>query len=165
MGFIVSFNDNSLYRRKYMQQLSQGGFLIAKIHQLAGRIFAQRLKKHHIDEINPAQGRILFTLWQNDGIPIRELAKKTMLGKSTLTSMLDRLEESGHIIRVPSKTDRRKILIKLTQKNKTLQNVYEKVSLEMTQLFYSGFNEKEIDNFEENLKRILANLTALENRK
>ena len=137
----------------------RGGFLIAKIHQVSGRIFAKILKKAGISQINPAQGRILFALWKKDEIPITELARKTLLSKSTLTSMLDRLEKAGFIIRVPSKKDRRTILIKRTEKDKRLESIYVQVSDEMTNLFYNGFTSEEIDAFEEYLKRILANLT------
>ncbi len=98
-------------------------------------------------------------LWKKDEIPITELARKTLLSKSTLTSMLDRLEEAGLIIRVPSKKDRRTILIKRTEKDKRLEKTYVQVSDEMTSLFYKGFTSGEIDTFEEYLKRILANLT------
>ena len=145
-----------------MKKLREGGFLVAKIHQLSGRIFTRKLKEHHIDEINPAQGRILFVLWQTDGISINELAKKTSLGKSTLTSMLDRLEEAGYVIRIPSREDRRKILIQRTEKDKNLQDLYNQVSQEMTNLFYEGFSENEIDEFEQYLKRILHNLVNFE---
>ena len=137
----------------------EGGFLVAKIHQVSGRIFAEILKKSGIDEINPAQGRILFVLWKKDEIPISELARRTQLSKSTLTSMLDRLEEAGYIVRASSKEDRRIILIKRTAKDKSLENKYIRVSNEMTKLFYNGFSPKEIDTFENYLKRILANLT------
>jgi len=136
----------------------EGGFLIAKIHQASGRIFAKILKKAGIDEINPAQGRILFVLWKKDEIPITELARKAQLSKSTLTSMLDRLEKTGYIIRVPLKRDRRIILIKRAQKDKRLENKYIQVSNEMTKLFYDGFTSKEIEDFEKYLRRILANL-------
>lgn len=138
----------------------KAGFLIAKIHHLGGRILARRLKEYKLDEINPGQGRILFALWQGDGISIQELAKKTSLGKSTLTSMLDRLEASGYIARVPSAEDRRKIIIKLTEKDRKLQNIYIQISKEMTELFYRGFKAKEMDEFEAYLKRILDNLQS-----
>jgi DNA-binding MarR family transcriptional regulator len=146
-----------------MRRKRQGGFLIAQIHQLAGRIFARKLREHQV-EINPAQGRIMFVLWQNDGIPISELAKETSLGKSTLTSMLDRLEESGYVARVRSQEDRREVLIKRTEKDDAWQEVYVQVSQEMSELFYDGFSESEIDEFERNLRRILDNLIAFEAR-
>jgi len=142
-----------------MEKLREGGMLVAKIHQVAGRIFAKKLKEYNINEINPAQGRILFVLWENDGIPIRQLSEKTLLKKSTLTSMLDRLEDMGYIIRVPSKEDRRKIIIKRTEKDKAFQELYLQVSKEMTDLFYNGLKEEEIDQLEAWLKKILDNLT------
>ncbi|MHA2296766.1 MAG: MarR family winged helix-turn-helix transcriptional regulator [Candidatus Hodarchaeales archaeon] len=143
-----------------MKEQRAGGFLIAKIHQLSGRIFAKKLKNYQIDEINPAQGRILFPLWQKDGISINELSKETVLGKSTLTTMLDRLEDAGHLKRVASRSDRRKIMIKLTEKDKKLQERYAKVSTEMNDLFYAGFTDQEMDEFEKYLTRILENLST-----
>jgi DNA-binding MarR family transcriptional regulator len=142
-----------------MKEQRAGGFLIAKIHQLAGRIFAKKLKQYQLTEINPAQGRILFPLWQKDGISIRELSKETLLGKSTLTTMLKRLEGEGHIHRISSEKDRRKTLIKLTKKNRKLQEKYVQVSTEMNDLFYHGLTDQEKEEFDRYLERILENLT------
>ena len=136
---------------------------MAKIHQLSGRIFAKMLKGRSI-EINPAQGRILFALWLKDDIPIQELAARTGLGKSTLTRMLDRLEGSGHLVRAFPSSDRRKVLIRLTEENKRMKAAYERVSIEMADLYYTGFSEDEIDRFEGYLKRILDNLSAVEGK-
>lgn len=134
---------------------------MAKIRQVGGRISERIIKKHDM-EINSAQGRIMFALWQKDGVSINELAKKTQLKKSTLTSMLDRLERMGYIRRQRSKKDRRKILIKRTEKDRTMEKKYVEVSEEMTRLFYKGFSKSEIDRFEKDLERILNNLTGFE---
>ena len=144
--------------KETMKQQRQGGFLISKIHQLSQRIFARILKEHELDEFNPAQGRIMFVLWQKDNIPIHELVEKTQFSKSTLTSMLDNLEKAGFIKRVPSKDDRREILIALTEKDRLLQDNYIDVSREMGKLYYNRFSDKEIDDFENYLERILENL-------
>lgn len=135
----------------------QGGFLISKIHRLSGRIFTRMLKDRNV-EINPAQGRIMFVLWQQDGIPIQELAKRTSLGKSTLTSMLDRLEDIGCVTRERSEADRRTILIRRTAKDRALQETYERVSAEMTAIYYKEFTAHEIQAFENTLERVLKNL-------
>jgi len=146
---------------KSMKSQRQGGFLMAKIRQVGGRIFSKMLKDSGI-EINPAQGRIMFVLWRHDGITINELAKKTQLGKSTLTSMLDRLEKGGFLMRVPSREDRRKILIKRTKKDKALEAKYIEVSQQMNKLCYNGFSKSDIDRFENDLARILNHLTNFE---
>lgn len=142
-----------------MGQIRSGGYLISKIHQLQERVFSRKLKAYNIHEINPAQGRILFALWQDEGISIQQLSKKTALSQSTLTRMLDRLEETGHILRVFSSEDRRKVLIHLTEENKRMKEAYQEVSMDMTKLFYHGFTDKETDEFENYLKRIYENLT------
>ena len=134
---------------------------MAKIRQVGGRI-SERLIKQYGVEINNAQGRIMFALWKEDCVSINELAKKTQLKKSTLTSMLDRLEEMGYVKRQRSEKDRRKILIKRTEKDKALEAKYVEVSEEMTKIFYKGFSNKQIDLFEKDLRRILDNLTDFE---
>jgi DNA-binding MarR family transcriptional regulator len=146
---------------KKMKDQHQGGFLMAKIRQVGGRIFERKLKKYKID-INPAQGRIMFALWQSDGVAISELAHRTQLKKSTLTSMLDRLEEAGYLVRVPSKEDRRKIEIRRTAKDRAMEAKYVEVSQEMTKLFYKGFSKSQIDRFESDLAKMLNNLTEFE---
>lgn len=147
-----------------MEHLRKGAFLIAQMHQIGGRIFSRMLKQHAVHDITPSQGRILFALWSKDDISIQDLAASTSLKKSTLTTMLDALERSGHVIRVPSGKDRRKIHIRLTVKNRELQDVYARLSRQMASLCYAGFSREEVDEFEEMLERILANLKSAEKR-
>lgn len=130
---------------------------MAKIRQVGGRI-SERIMKQYDIEINSAQGRIMFALWQQDGISINELAGKTQLKKSTLTSMLDRLEQMGYLKRRPSQKDRRKILIYRTAKDRALESKYSQVSQDMTRIFYEGFTSDRIDRFERDLAQILENL-------
>lgn len=141
-----------------MKGQKQGGFLISKIHQLSQRIFSRILRENDLNEFNPSQGRIMFVLWQKDNITIHELVEKTQLGKSTVSFHLDNLETAGHIKRIPSEKDKREYYVKLTDKDKSLQEKYVKVSQEMTKLFYNNFTEVEIQNFEAYLMRLLDNL-------
>ncbi len=138
---------------------SNGGFLIGKIKQIQGRVFEKLLFFHGIDQFNGAQGRILFVLWDHDDIPISELADKTGLAKTTLTSMLDRLEASGHVQRVFDPGDRRRVNIRLTETARGLKGSYDAVSRHMSEIFYEDFTDEEIAVFEDSLVRILRNLS------
>ena len=140
-----------------MRKKRDGGYLISQIHQLSGRIFTKKLKDYHID-INHAQGRIIFALWKKDQIPINDLSKETALSKSSLTTMLERLEKSGHIIRVQSEIDKRITIVCLTPKSSSLRNDYQEISESMIDLFYKDFTEEEISQFELSLKKVLKNL-------
>ena len=65
-----------------------GGFLVTKIKQLGDRIFEKILSEKNIDAFNGAQGRILYVLWQEDGISIRSLSTKCGLAITSLTTCL-----------------------------------------------------------------------------
>lgn len=145
-----------------MLDKTNGGFLITKIKQIQGRIFERLLIEQGISQFNGAQGRILFVLWNEDNIPIKELANKTGLAKTTLTSMLDRLEQSGHIKRVYDASDRRTVRIKLTKTTVNLKERYDEVSVKMSEIFYEGFEDEEIIAFERSLSKILDNLEKAE---
>ena len=62
--------------------------------------FEKILSEKHIDAFNGAQGRILYVLWQEDGITIRSLSIKCGLAITSLTTMLERMENQGLIRRV-----------------------------------------------------------------
>jgi len=145
-----------------MEKLRAGGFLLAKVHRLSGRVFTRLLKRHSLHEINPAQGRILFVLGQTEPIPMHELAKRTSLGKSTLTTMLDRLEQDGFVERLSAPDDRRSVLVRRTTKDESFRHAFAGVSEKMTELWYRGISDAERDQFEAVLERILDNLEAAE---
>ena len=137
---------------------TQGGFLISRIKQMGTRIFDRMLAASGIDSFNGAQGRILYVLWQNDAISISSLSAQTSLANTTLTAMLDRMENMGLIVRQPDPKDRRNRLIALTDKARSLQDDYTRISQKMNEIYYDGFTETEIMQFESYLQRILNNL-------
>ena len=141
---------------------TNGGFLVTKIKQLGDRIFERILSEKSIDAFNGAQGRILYCLWQEDGIPIKTLADKSGLAITSLTTMLDRMEKQGLITRTQDNSDKRKTLLILTDKARSLKTAYDAVSDKMGEIYYKGFSEEEIRSFESYLDRILMNLEGWE---
>ena len=125
--------------------MSNGGFLISQVKQLSDRTFERILKAKGVDEFNGAQGRILYILC-------------TKLAKTTLTAMLERMELQGLIKRTISKEDKREIIVSLTDKAKALQTDFLDVTRQMEEIFYKNFTEKQIENFENTLKKIIENL-------
>lgn len=137
---------------------TRSGFLMTQIKQVGGRWFNKMLADSGIDAFNGAQGRILYVLWQQEGVSISELAKATGLAKPTLTSMLDRMEQSGLVRREAAPGDRRRTLLKLTDNARALRADYERISDAMSELYFKGFDDREIDQFESYLLRVLENL-------
>ena len=137
------------------------GFLISQVKQVQSRIFQRLLTESGVEEFNGPQGRILYVLWQEDGVPIAQLVQQTGLAKSTLTAMLARMEDIGLITRENSSADKRQVIICLTDTARRLQAKYEQVSEEMNQLFYRGMTQEDADTLDGLLGRVLANLQEL----
>jgi DNA-binding MarR family transcriptional regulator len=79
--------------------------------------------------------------------------------------MLDRMERSDLIRRTYNKSDRRQVIITLTDKASGLRAEYNRVSDEMSEIFYQGFQDEEIERFESDLTRILHNLEEREEKR
>ena len=137
---------------------TKGGFLISRIKQAGGRRFDRLLDEAGVDAFNGAQGRILYVLWQGDGLTISQIGAQTSLANTTLTSMLDRLEAGQLIRKEASPKDRRAQLIFLTESAWALREDYERISQQMNEMYYRGFTEDEVRQLEGYLARILNNL-------
>lgn len=135
-----------------------GGFQVSKIKQLGDRIFEKILAERDIEAFNGAQGRILYVLFQEDGVPIKTVSEKCGLAITSLTTMLERMEKGGLILRKQDSADKRKTLLFLTDKAKDLENDYVAVSKEMGDIYYQGFTEEEVRAAEDYLDRIRQNL-------
>jgi len=135
-----------------------GGFLMSQIRHLSGRVGETLLKECGVDIFNGAQGRILYVLWEHGTLNITEIGRLTSLAKTTLTSMLDRMEASGLVERIPDKQNRRQIFIEATEKANEYRKKYDWISDKMSEIFYGGFTDEEITAFENQLRRIIQNL-------
>lgn len=137
---------------------NKGGFLINKVNFLSGRIFNKLMKEHKNLDINHAQGKILFVISRYKEFSINDLCTELSLSKSTLTSMLDRLEDKGYILKRSSEKDKRITLISNTKKADESIHIFNDVITKMNSKFYDGFEEEDIKRFENYLEKIYFNL-------
>ena len=146
-----------------MVKKTKGGTLLSQVHQVCARVWNKILRENNMADLEGARGRIIFALWRKDGVPIKNLCEKTSLDKSTLTGIIDRLERDGYIERKQSPSDKRSTLITLTGKEKEFEKYVKNVSNQMNKIFYKGFSDEEIIQFETMLQRILDNCKEAEN--
>lgn len=137
------------------------GIVMAQIKQLQGRIIEKLLKENETGEaINGAQVNILYQLWQEDDITISELSKRTQLANTSLTTMLDRLENHGQIIRCRNTENRREVRIKLTPQAKNLKQDTHDILTTMHGINFNGFSPEEEQQMYTYLARMKANLES-----
>lgn len=64
---------------------------------------------------------VLLVLWEKDGLPVNDIAKRLYLETNTVTPLLQRMEKEGILTRNKGKEDARQMIVSLTEKGKQLQ--------------------------------------------
>lgn len=141
---------------------SNSGFYVSRIKQINTRLLNKLLAQKNITAFNGEQGRILHVLWENDGISNQELSKRSGLAMSSLTTMLERMEEKNLLTRKGCPKDKRKCLLFLTEHANSLKKKYDEISDKMTKLSFEGISEDERLAFEKTLENVLHNLEKAE---
>lgn len=77
----------------------------------------------YLDElgITYPQYLVLMILWEEDRVPVNDIAKKLILNTNTMTPLLKRMEQQGIVARERSKDDERKVIVQLTEKGKDMR--------------------------------------------
>jgi len=130
-------------------------FIVGKASRNMVRMVKDKVSAYGL---TPTQFFLLIALYEENGILITALAKKVALDKSTLTSLLDRLERDELIQRTAHPTDRRIIQIYLTPKAEVMREDLLRIYSEVNGLFLSRLTPEELKQFEE----ILAKLEKVE---
>lgn len=144
----------------YTNKSKQGGFLVHKIKYLNTRLFNRLLQADARALFNGEQGKILSVLWDEGECTASDIADITGLANSTLSIMLKRMEENGLIISYDDSNDKRKRIYSVSALGREQQIVGNEISDALSDIFYDGFSDIEIQDFESYLKRILDNMKS-----
>ncbi|NEB80691.1 MarR family transcriptional regulator [Streptomyces sp. SID14478] len=84
---------------------------VARLHRTAAGRHLRALGLY------PGQELLLMHLWDQGPVRQSELIKALELDPSTVTKMLQRLEQTGHVTRSPDPRDRRAVLVEATERS------------------------------------------------
>ena len=119
----------------------------------------EKLQRKNIQELNltPTQHYILRELWMSDGRQFKELAESCDCTRSTITGVVDTMEENKLVIRENNPIDRRSTLVKLTEKGKKLKNATPPIE-SMVNGCCPEINQEEIETLGTLLQKLLNSL-------
>lgn len=72
---------------------------------------------------------VLLVLWEKDGQPVNDIARRLFLETNTVTPLLQRMEKEGILTREKGKKDARQMIVSLTRKGKALQEQLAEVPM------------------------------------
>lgn len=141
-------------------EINQGNFLYAlsKIRQNLFSFLEREMAAVNIRGISPSDGDILFLLDRRGELTIQEIAAFTVKDKSTVSSVIKRLEGRGYVTKKRGDGDGRTVRIALTQKAKKTGPLLWKISASMNEKMFSRLSEDEKNKLFELMGKIYRNI-------
>jgi len=130
-------------------------FLLTRAQQTVLSYFKAKLDEFGV---TPVQYGILSCLWGKNGQTATEIAQKLCLDGSTITGILDRMENKGLLKRESDPNDRRAIRIVISDKGQQLQKPIGEVIEISNKQILDILLEEEQELFIESLKKIANNV-------
>lgn len=129
-----------------------------------GRVWLllRRFGRKKISELDTGltfdQMLVLFTLYNNEGMKIGDIADLTDRDRTTTSRMISGLEKKNLILRVPGHDDNRQKLIYLTRSAKDLLEGLEPLKKEFERTMFKGIKKADMDKVAKMLNKVADNL-------
>lgn len=132
-----------------------------ELHFLLLRCFhySQKMIVQQTSQINlfPGQPKILECLYEKDGQTPKEIGQKCVLDKSTMTSLIQKMEKQDLIYKQSHLSDKRSIQIFLTTKGKQKAQEVKDICHKVDELALSHLSFKQQHEIIQCLQQILSN--------
>ncbi len=133
--------------------------LTGKISTTINRALLRAFAHEEVD-ITTEQWSVLSCLWHEDKVTQRELCDLTTKDKPSMTRLIDNLQRSKMVVRVPHSTDRRINLIHLTQYGASLREKVTGIVQRILDKALTDVSEDEIAISRKVLTKIINNLDS-----
>ncbi len=143
----------------HTDRIQRAIYLIRKLMQ-SGAFYTKELNKKF--NISAPQVACLLALYENGPVSLSFIAKQIMVKSSTLTGIIDRMEQKGLVTRTRNSTDRRVITIELTDAGQALAaNAPPPIQLKIVQGL-KRIDEEEREQIVQSLKKLAEMIDAQE---
>ncbi len=126
-------------------------YLIRKLMQ-AGERYTKALNKKF--NVSAPQVATLLALFDEGPLPPSLIARHIMVNASTVTGIIDRLEQKGLVVRLRNSPDRRIVTVELTESGRSLaENAPPPIQQKMVEGL-SRLGDKDMDSIVQSLTRL-----------
>jgi len=114
------------------------GFLLAKAMQRWNEMLREGFKRAGCAHVRPSFGSVLVPLFEEDGLRVGDLARRSRLTKQTMTTMVRAVEGAGLVRQRADPRDRRATRVWLTGEARRFRPVAERVLEKIEEIAAQG---------------------------
>ncbi len=138
-------------------------YLLSRTTLIITSAFRKGLTSAGITHVKPAYLGVLIALWQEDGLKVIELGRRSGLEPSSMTGLLDRMERDGLAFRSADPNDRRSQLIYLTDEGRNVKKAVLDVVDEVMGEIFRDISSDDLGNAMKVLQQIISNAGSRSN--
>jgi len=131
------------------------GWLLAKASQRWNDGLAAAFRDAGFREVRPAYGSVLVPLFEEDGLRMGELARRSALSKQAMTTLVRSVEQAGLVSRVRDADDGRAFRISLTARGEELRPVAEQVLADLSERVREYLSDGELRMLKSSLRKVV----------
>ena len=132
------------------------GYLLAKASQRWNELLHDEFAARGYPEVRPAYGSVLLPLFEEDGLRMGELARRSRLAKQTMTTLVRLAERDGLVSRRPDPDDGRASRVCLTPRAREFEPVAERVLARLELRVAGRLSPAEHRKLSESLKEVMS---------
>ena len=134
----------------------------ARTLALANRYLVEQLERQGLSGIAPSHGDIFVQLFAHGELPMSELAQRIGRDPSTVTALVKKLAAGGYVATAKQAEDKRVVLVRLTDRGRSLQPAFESISNALVDVQHRGLSGDDLEAFDRTLRTMQKNFeTAL----
>ncbi|HPA71012.1 MAG TPA: MarR family transcriptional regulator [Spirochaetota bacterium] len=116
-------------------------YIVSRIRERLIALLEGGLAEKHITDFFTSDGYVLFILDRHGPLSLKELALHAVKDKSTVSSVVKRLEKNGYVVKERAGDDARTVTIRLTAKAKKIKPLIWEISSEVNSKMFRGLGE------------------------
>ncbi len=137
--------------------------LLSRTLAQANRFLILLMQEAGLCNLVTSHGDILMQLFQQDGLAMRDLARRVDRDPSTVTALVKKLAAQGYVTTARARTDRRAVVVSLTEQGRELHGRFLEISDRLRDAQDAGISIDDLATTQAVLERIQQNFrTAAE---
>jgi DNA-binding MarR family transcriptional regulator len=125
------------------------------LSQLVAELESQAMQQAEFGELSMRQVLYLQTISEMSRPTFGEVAEHLKVSKPSVTAIVNKLIQKGHVRKEQSSEDRRTFHIVLTDKGKEFARIHQAVHQQMAQFFTKHLDEAELQQLTSLLEKVL----------
>lgn len=159
---MIAIDDETNMENKQGEKIESVDLILKSVWLAVSKMYSEKAAEY---ESTAVQALTLLKIDPREGTRSTNLGPKMSIEPTSLTRIIRLLEDHGYIYKEKSNTDKREVIIKLTEKGHHSRDLSKEVVLDFNKRVVETVDPEKLEIFKEVMKDILQIVNDINNKK